>query len=250
MSKLVVVFHVLLAWHIQEAVGKWNVMSACFSWIFLRVNVASLSGQVGKQPLKKRTGECCFTFGSSGQTAAKKRLQWLHTASKGLFSFIPLFCYPQKPWFSKLIIFTGFSGSFEPWNNQLSPRPGYDPKALGEVPLPHDWQDPNFNHRGGRAAVEQTGMGMGKMIEGVYDVTRAVGWCWDVFGICTIIRCLFNIHILCIIYIYIHSIMIITIIIILLLIIIIIYFKLYTCIYIYTHLYAYVDVYVYIYIYI
>ena len=27
---------------------------------------------------------------------------------------------------------------------------GYDPKALGEVPLPHDWQDPNFNHRGGR----------------------------------------------------------------------------------------------------
>jgi len=46
---------------------------------------------------------------------------------------------------------------------------------LGEVPLPHDWQDPNFNHRGGRAAVEQTGTGMGKMIDGVYDVTGAVG---------------------------------------------------------------------------
>lgn len=54
-------------------------------------------------------------------------------------------------------------------------RTGYDPKALGEVPLPHDWQDPNFNHRGGRAAVEQTRTGMGKIIEGVYDVTGAVG---------------------------------------------------------------------------
>eukprot|EP00435_Cladocopium_sp_Y103_P016214 s189_g4.t1 len=33
----------------------------------------------------------------------------------------------------------------------------YDPKALGEVPLPHDWQDPNFNHRGGRYHLTYTG---------------------------------------------------------------------------------------------
>lgn len=33
----------------------------------------------------------------------------------------------------------------------------YDPKALGEVPLPHDWQDPNFDHRGGRYHLTYTG---------------------------------------------------------------------------------------------
>ena len=71
--------------------------------------------------------------------------------------------------------------SRQPWQ-QFAAVPGYDPKALGEVPLPHDWQDPNFNHRGGRA-LEPTGM-IPREIE--VDVTGAVGRRWGVFGIYTI----------------------------------------------------------------
>mmetsp|Transcript_57820 Transcript_57820/g.161387 ORF Transcript_57820/g.161387 Transcript_57820/m.161387 type:complete len:295 (-) Transcript_57820:127-1011(-) len=33
----------------------------------------------------------------------------------------------------------------------------YDPKAFPEVPLPSDWQDPNFDHRGGRYHLTYTG---------------------------------------------------------------------------------------------
>lgn len=33
----------------------------------------------------------------------------------------------------------------------------YDPKAFPEVPLPGDWQDPNFDHRGGRYHITYTG---------------------------------------------------------------------------------------------
>eukprot|EP00928_Gymnodinium_smaydae_P011928 TRINITY_DN14360_c0_g1_i4.p1 TRINITY_DN14360_c0_g1~~TRINITY_DN14360_c0_g1_i4.p1 ORF type:complete len:319 (+),score=78.14 TRINITY_DN14360_c0_g1_i4:109-1065(+) len=33
----------------------------------------------------------------------------------------------------------------------------YDPKAIGEVPLPADWLDPNFDHRGGRYHLTYTG---------------------------------------------------------------------------------------------
>ncbi|CAJ1357817.1 unnamed protein product [Effrenium voratum] len=41
----------------------------------------------------------------------------------------------------------------------------YDPKVLGETPLPHDWQDPNFIHRGGRclSGSEAGGVGGGEM---------------------------------------------------------------------------------------
>jgi hypothetical protein len=33
----------------------------------------------------------------------------------------------------------------------------YDPKVIGEVPLPDDYQDPNFNHRAGRYHLTYTG---------------------------------------------------------------------------------------------
>eukprot|EP00747_Dinoflagellata_sp_TGD_P093831 gnl/TRDRNA2_/TRDRNA2_165894_c0_seq1.p1 gnl/TRDRNA2_/TRDRNA2_165894_c0~~gnl/TRDRNA2_/TRDRNA2_165894_c0_seq1.p1 ORF type:complete len:316 (-),score=32.15 gnl/TRDRNA2_/TRDRNA2_165894_c0_seq1:109-1032(-) len=33
----------------------------------------------------------------------------------------------------------------------------YDPKSVPEVPLPSDWQDPNFDHRGGRYHLTYTG---------------------------------------------------------------------------------------------
>ncbi|CAE8615357.1 unnamed protein product [Polarella glacialis] len=33
----------------------------------------------------------------------------------------------------------------------------FDPKVVGEVPLPNEWQDPNFDHRGGRYHLTYTG---------------------------------------------------------------------------------------------
>lgn len=33
----------------------------------------------------------------------------------------------------------------------------YDPKSIGEVPLPAEWKDPNFDHRGGRYHLTYTG---------------------------------------------------------------------------------------------
>merc|ERR1712039_769027 len=33
----------------------------------------------------------------------------------------------------------------------------YDPKSVPEVPLPQDWKDPNFEHRGGRYHLTYTG---------------------------------------------------------------------------------------------
>ena len=128
----------------------------------------------------------------------------------------------------------GFSGSHS--FNQLSPRPGYDPKALGEVPLPHDWQDPNFNHRGGRGRGWTNGNGNGEDDRGCL---WRHGCSWMMLG------CVFNMyyHSSFVQYTYtVYNIYIYIIINnnIIIIVIIMIYFKLYSCIYIYIHMYTFV----------